>query len=155
MWDGEVVSIHVASGAGQPMREEREVEAIAGEGLAGDRYLGGGGKFGDKVGPGRQVTLVETEAIEALEREYGVKLAPGESRRNILTRGVPLNHLVGRTFRVGEATLEGMKLCEPCGYLAKLTEKPDIKPGLTHRGGLRARIVTGGRIRAGDSVRPA
>jgi MOSC domain-containing protein YiiM len=119
---------------------------VAGRGLQGDRY------FDDaRDEPGRQLTLIEAEALDALARDYGCALEPGASRRNIVTRGVALNHLVGREFRVGAATLRGVKLCEPCGHLAKLTV-PAVKTGLVHRGGLRAEIVAGGTIRLGDAV---
>jgi MOSC domain-containing protein YiiM len=98
------------------------------------------------------VTLIEIEAIEALERDYGVKLSPGDARRNIVTRGVALNHLVGKEFRVGEAVLRGIRLCEPCQHLVRLTGQEKVLPGLVHRGGLRAQVVKGGVIRVGDAV---
>jgi MOSC domain-containing protein YiiM len=98
------------------------------------------------------VTLIEIEAIEALERDYGVKLSPGDARRNIVTRGVALNHLVGKEFRVGEVVLRGIRLCEPCQHLVQLTGQEKVLPGLVHRGGLRAQVVKGGVIRVGDAV---
>lgn len=150
---GRVESIHLASGAEATMRGVAEAVAIAGIGLEGDRYAMLTGSFSAKPKPGRQVTLIEAEAIEALERELGLVLAPGETRRNLVTRGVALNHLVGREFRVGEVRLRGHELCEPCASLARMTAKPQILPGLTHRGGLRAEILEGGRIRVGDEVR--
>lgn len=134
------------------MRSVAEVAALTGLGLEGDRYATRTGSFSAKPKPGRQITLVEAEAIEALERELGLVLAPGETRRNIVTRGVALNHLVGREFRVGETRLLGHELCEPCGDLARMTGKPQILAGLVHRGGLRAEILEGGAIRLGDRV---
>src|SRR6185312_4735262 len=97
----------------------------------------------DKDGPDREVTLIEEEALAGMAREYEVLLPPAQARRNLLTRGVPLNHLVGQTFRVGNVVLRGIRLCEPCGHLQKLTCKGVLK-GLLHRGGLRAQIVQGG-----------
>jgi hypothetical protein len=109
------------------------------------------GTYSGKHDLSRQVTLIEMEALEALARDYHISLLPIESRRNIATRGVALNHLVGKRFRVGEAVLLGMELCEPCGYLEQKSGKP-VRLGLIHRGGLRAQILESGRIRVGDPV---
>ena len=136
------------------MVQIEEVRAIAGKGLEGDRYLNQTGKYSDKPGSGRQLTLIELESIEALQREQSIELSLVESRRNIVTRGVPLNHLVNRKFRLGEVVACGARLCEPCEYLEELTQKELIK-SLIHRGGLRAEILEGGIIRVGDQVRPA
>ena len=151
MGEGEVVSIYTAPAATAPMSAEPRVQAVAGKGLEGDRYFAGTGTFW-KPQPDRELTLIEIEAIEALERDYGLAIAPGEARRNIVTRGVALNHFVGCEFQIGEVTLRGLRLCEPCAHLQKLTREGVIK-GLTHRGGLRAQIVTGGTIAVGDRVR--
>jgi MOSC domain-containing protein YiiM len=97
------------------------------------------------------VTLIELEAIEALNQEDNLGLAPGQTRRNLLTQGVPLNHLVGKEFRVGSITLRGVRLCEPCDYLAGLT-RSEVLPGLVHRGGLRADILSDGLIQSGDDI---
>lgn len=149
---GHVESIHITATAEGAMRSVAEVMAIAGLGLEGDRYAAGKGTFSPKPKPSRQVTLIEAEAIEALERELGLVLPPGETRRNLITRGVALNHLVGRDFTVGQARLRGHELCEPCGDLARMTGKPQILPGLIHRGGLRAEILEGGLIQVGDTL---
>jgi MOSC domain-containing protein YiiM len=103
--------------------------------------------------PERQVTLIESEALAALQRDYGITLTPAQTRRNLLTEGVPLNHLVGKEFRVGTIVLRGIKLCEPCAHLQKMTV-PGVIQGLTHRGGLRAQIVRGGTLRVGAEIRP-
>jgi MOSC domain-containing protein YiiM len=149
---GRVESIHISITAEATMRGVAEITAIVGVGLEGDRYATRTGTYSPKPKPGRQITLIEAEAIEALERELGLVLVPGETRRNVITRGVALNHLVGRDFSVGEVRLRGHELCEPCGNLARVTGKPQILPGLTHRGGLRAEILEGGLIRVGDPV---
>lgn len=146
-----VETIHIVPSRGEPIVSVNEVRAIAGEGLEGDRYQTGEGRRPEKRGGKRAATLVEAEALEALERDYDLRLEPGETRRNITTRGVALNHLVGRTFRVGDATLKGYELCEPCGYLEGLT-KEGVRAGLVHRGGLRAEIVESGAIRVGDTI---
>lgn len=147
-WNGELVSIHVRPSPGAPLADVREAEAVAGRGLRGDH------RFDSPAGPDREITLIEVEALEALKRDCRIDLGPGESRRNLVTRGVPLNHLVGVAFRVGPVLLRGHRLCEPCDHLEKLTAKPGVKDGLLHRGGLRAQIVEGGPLRAGDPIRP-
>lgn len=129
----------------------KDVRAVAGKGLEEDRYFKQIGSYSHNPGPDREVTLIEVEAIEAMKREYGVDIKPEDSRRNIATRGVPLNHLVGRDFRVGEVTLRGIRLCEPCGHMAEMTHK-EVLRGLVHRGGLRAQILKSGMIRVGDTV---
>jgi MOSC domain-containing protein YiiM len=154
MWQGSVVSIHIAKAAGQPMDTVPEARAVAGRGLEGDRYFLGTGYYSDRPGEGgRELTLIETETLEALPA-LGVKLGAAESRRNIATSGVPLNHLVGREFHVGEVRLRGTRLCEPCKYLDGLTQAGAMS-ALVHRGGLRALILSNGVIRAGDTITPA
>ena len=150
MWTGTIDSIHIASAAKRPTEAVEQVQAIPGVGLAGDRYAQQQGTF-SKPEPDFELTLIEAEAIDALQREYGVELAPGEARRNLVTRGVPLNHLVGREFTIGDVRIRGIRLCEPCSHLQELTQRPVIK-GLRHRGGLRAQILTEGMIRVGDTV---
>jgi MOSC domain-containing protein YiiM len=97
------------------------------------------------------VTLIEAEAIEALREEHGVELAPGDARRNVVTRGINLNLLLGRRFRLGEADCLGQRLAEPCAWLQQQTPAGTLR-GLVHRGGLRADVLTGGAVRIGDAV---
>ncbi len=151
MWKGTLVSIHIAPEATVSPQSVTEARAVAGKGLEGDRYFTGRGTWSTHPGSGREVTLVESEAIEALERESNIKLAPADPRRNLVTRGVPLNHLVGREFRVGEVRLRGIRLCEPCKHLEGLT-KPGTKDALMHRAGLRTEIVREGILRVGDPI---
>jgi MOSC domain-containing protein YiiM len=155
MWEGAVVSIHIAREAGGPMIEIDPALAVAGRGLEGDRYHDGSGFYSDHPGPIREVSLIEEETIEALRRDHNLALAPGITRRNILTRGVPLNHLVGREFRVGGATLRGVELCEPCKHVVGVTGIKGLLATLIHRGGLHAQILSGGLIRAGDVIEEA
>lgn len=151
MFRGEIVSIHVAAKAGGPIEDRQTAEVIAGRGLEGDRYSDGTGYWSNHPGAGREITLIEIESIEALQQEKNIAIAPGAARRNIVTRGVPLNHLVGREFQVGAVRLCGIRLCEPCDYLQGLTTS-GILTGLLHRAGLRADIVSGGTIRVGDQI---
>jgi MOSC domain-containing protein YiiM len=127
------------------------VRALAGMGLEGDRYFMQAGTFSDATKPDREVTLIESEALQALAQDVGIVLPPGASRRNITTRGVSLNALVGKEFQVGGVTLRGLRLCEPCAHLEKLTQS-GVLNGLVHRGGLRAQILTDGVIQTGDAV---
>jgi MOSC domain-containing protein YiiM len=130
-----------------------EAEAVAGRGLNGDRYAEGIGFYSPRpTDPGaREVTLIEAETLDALRAEHGLTLAAHEHRRNLTVRGVRLNELVGRRFRVGEVVLEGIRDCPPCEHLEGLVSKRVLKP-LIGRGGLRARVVTGGTIRVGDRI---
>ena len=152
MAEGRIESIHIATAAGAPMQSRVEVSLTAGSGIDGDRYATQSGKFSDKPKSGRQITFIEAEAIEALAAELGIQLPSGETRRNVVTRGVPLNHLVGREFEAGSARFRGTELCEPCQYLTELTGKQGILPGLTHRGGLRAEILQGGLLSLDDTI---
>ena len=147
-----VVSIHLAAEAEAPTVAVAEVNAVAGRGLEGDRYFERAGTFSERPGSGRHLTLIESEVLEALRLE-GIDLGPGDARRNVVTSGVPLNHLVGHELRIGEVVVRCTRLCEPCSHLAGLT-MPEVLPALVHRGGLRADIVRGGVIRAGDEIVP-
>jgi len=146
-----VIAIHVAADESGPMVSIAQVRAVAGKGLEGDRYFDVVARDGKTDKTGRHATLIESEALTALERDYHLALRPEQSRRNILTRGVALNHLVGREFRIGDAVFKGIRLCEPCRHLEKLSGMPVMR-GLLHRGGLRAEIVRDGLIRTGDTI---
>jgi MOSC domain-containing protein YiiM len=135
----------------QPLHGVDQVIAVAGHGLEGDRKFLRAGMPPDKIGPDRELTLIEAEAIEAVSRDYKVVLGAVETRRNVITQGIALNHLVGKQFRVGEVLLQGIRLCEPCGHLESLTRK-GVREALIHRGGLRAQILEGGVIRVGDPI---
>jgi MOSC domain-containing protein YiiM len=148
---GLVEGIHIAPAEGRRMESIERVRAIAGVGLEGDRYAGGHGRWSGDDRPGRDLTLIEAEVVEDLAARHGISLAPGESRRNLTTRGIRLNDLVGHRFRVGEVECLGASLCEPCGYLEGWVGKPIIGP-LVHRGGLRSVILTGGEIVVGDEI---
>lgn len=151
MFEGTVVSINIAPAAEAAMQPVEEVRAVPGKGLEGDRYFFRQGSF-YKPQPDRELTLIEAEAIEALRREFQVDYDLNASRRNIVTRGVPLNHLIGKEFWIGEVRARGLKLCEPCSHLQRLSH-PKVLPGLVHRGGLRAQILTEGTIRIGEKIR--
>ena len=153
MWHGTLLHIHIAGAAAEPMRRLDSARLVAGVGIDGDRYATRKGKYSAKHHVDRQVTLVEVETLEALARDFGIELAPAEHRRNLTTRGVPLNHLVGRYFRIGECVLFGGRLNVPCLYLEELVGKKVFKP-LLNRSGLNCRIVVDGVIRPGDAMAP-
>lgn len=150
---GRVAAIHLASETGGDPEPVESVRAVAGRGLEGDRYCRGEGIYNetDSLEPS-DVTLIETEALAAARDDYGVDLENGAHRRNVTTRGVALNHLVGERIRVGEVILEGLGLCEPCGYMESLADQPDAADALEHRGGLDARIVESGEFRVGTTI---
>jgi MOSC domain-containing protein YiiM len=148
---GRVESIHIASAADAPMFAVERIRAIAGVGLEGDRYATKSGTWSQDPRVDRDITLIEAEVIEDLAATDGIELAPGATRRNVTTRGIPLTDLVGRRFRVGDAVCEGTRLCEPCQHLTDHVGKPILGP-LLHRAGLRARIVEGGEIAVGSGV---
>jgi MOSC domain-containing protein YiiM len=150
---GRIESIHVATREGEPMRAAWEIRLRAGIGIEGDRYAAGLGHFSSTPGTGRALTLIEAEVLELLRDSLGISLQPGETRRNLTTRGIALNALVGRRFRIGAVLCEGMRLCEPCAYLEGVVGRPLLDP-LSQRGGLRADILEDGEIRVGDELRP-
>lgn len=150
---GEVVGLYLAETKTGPMRSAPVATALAGRGLQGDRYAAKAGTFtphSDKL-RGYDLTLIEGETLDSLTLSDGSHLAPEEARRNVITRGIDLNALVGREFRIGSVRAFGQRLCEPCVHLQRLT-RPGVVAGLVHRGGLRADVLTDGEIRVGDSV---
>ena len=152
-FEGVLVGIYVAPRAKAPMTSVPRANAVAGKGLEGDRYFAAEGTFSKPREPDDQVTLVEAEAVEALAAEGKEPLGPEQTRRNLVTRGTALNHLVGREFTVGSVRLRGHGLCEPCSHLEKMT-RAGVKQDLLHRAGLRAEIVTGGVLEPGQPIRP-
>ena len=146
-----VTAILVSAAPAGPVQTVKFARALMGRGLEGDRYASGLGTFSAKPGTGRQVTLIEAEALEAYETETGEPLTAEEARRNIVTRGVHLNELVGREFTIGDVRVLGCRLCEPCTHLERLTGK-NVLAGLLHRGGLRAEFLSDGVIKVGDPV---
>ena len=154
-WEGLVVNIFITPEAGAPMQAVEAARAAPGQGLEGDRYFEAHGSFSRWPGPHRDVTLIAEEALAEMARETGTTLPAEASRRNVLVRGVPLNDLIKQRFSVGEVVMEGIRLCQPCKYLARIAGEPGVLPGLVNRGGLRARILDEGLIRVGDTVRPA
>ena len=142
--DGRVEGIFLTDTHGVLPEPVESVRALAGRGLEGGRYF-------DDPDPGRNLTLIAAEALEAFERETGISLSAAESRRNVLTRGIDVNALVGKRFRVGELECYGVELCEPCANLESMTRQGVLK-ALVHRAGLNADILGDGEIAVGDAV---
>lgn len=147
---GHIEGIFTTSSAGQPMLAHQEIRALVDAGLEGDRYTLGTGFYSDGQ-TGRQLTLIEAEDLEQLERVYGVALSHLECRRNLVTRGIALPALIGQRFRIGDVLCEGIRACPPCNHLEDLT-RPGPLRGLARSGGIRAHILTDGVIHIGDEV---
>ena len=152
MWQGTLIGIHTSVEGRAPMQARDSIRLIEGVGLEGDRYATGKGTY-SKIPDIREVTLIENETLVALERDHGVTLHADEHRRNLTVSGVPLNHLVGQRFLVGDTLLLGGRLNTPCRYLDLVTDKA-VCDLLRHRSGLNCTIVRGGMIAVGDTVRP-
>ena len=144
--NGVVEAIYVSVRHGEPKTRIADAELQAAVGLVGDRYAGRG-----------VVSIIEAEAVDDFNRVTGLDVSPGETGRNVVTRGVRLNDLVGRTFRLGEAVLRGFELCEPCLNLGSRLATDDVGPpevvkAFTHSAGIRAQVLESGRIASGDGV---
>jgi MOSC domain-containing protein YiiM len=148
--EGRVVGIFLTSEHGELPESVDRARALAGKGLEGNRYFYANGGAPD----GRALTLIAAEALEALEQETNIVLSAAETRRNVLTRGIDVNALVGKRFRVGDVECLGVELCEPCTHLQSMTQ-PGVIKGLVHRAGLNADILNDGEIAVGDAVIPA
>jgi MOSC domain-containing protein YiiM len=153
-WTGVVRYLHITPRAFLPMRAMPELRLIEGKGIEGDRYMIGReeGFYSHKPEEGRQVTLFEFETLMALKRDANIDLGPEEHRRNVTVEGVPLTHLVGRRFWLGETLLEATRLSIPCRHIEEITGKAIFDP-LINRSGLNCKILKGGTVRAGDAVR--
>jgi MOSC domain-containing protein YiiM len=147
MNEATVEGLIIGSEEAGPVDYQESVVAVAGAGLKGDRYFDEG-----QTDPTREVTVIGIEGIEEAAEESGIDITPLDIRRNIITRGVPVRDLIGKTFWVGEVQLEGLKDNPACAYLQRLVGKQLLKP-MVNRGGIRARIVRGGTINKGDPIR--
>jgi MOSC domain-containing protein YiiM len=144
---GQVEAIFVAAERGELPAPVDRVRARAGRGLEGNRYYWAEGD----APPGRSVTLIAAEAVDAVAQDGDVSIEPAATRRNVLTRGIDVNELVGKRFRIGDVECEGVELCEPCAHLESMTQ-PGVITAFVHRGGLNADILTDGEISLGDAV---
>jgi MOSC domain-containing protein YiiM len=148
---GRVEAIHIALEAAAEMVAVPEVTAIAGVGIEKDRYAKSAGTFSSWP-KDHEFTLIEAEAIEALNKLPGISIMPGASRRNVTTRGVSLNNWIDKEFTIGQARCRGTRLCQPCAHLQKMLGIDELVKIMHNRGGLRAVIINGGKIRVGDTI---
>lgn len=158
-WRGTLLHIHIAPAASYEMEELAEARLVPGQGIIGDRYYLGTGTYSPKPDV-REITLIESEVLEAISigepkiPGFKARLEPEDHRRNLTIRGVPLNHLVGKRFRVGEAVLRAARMNFPCKYIEELLGMPGLYEGLLNRSGLNCSIEFGGLIRPGDPISP-
>lgn len=149
---GRVEALFTTDAAGAPMVSHETVRAIVGKGLDGDRYAKGIGTYSDVPGGNRELTLIAAEALEMIAREFAVRMSQTECRRNIITRGVNLDALYGKRFRIGAVECRGVRECPPCGYIERLTGIAGVNRALSGRGGLRVDILADGEITVGDAI---
>ena len=147
---GTVEALLTAPKAEEACESHTTVELHAGRGIPGDRYFDGTGTFSASEKHGQELTLIEAEVLDALS-EDGLELTPADARRNVVTRGIDLNALVGQEFQLGTARCIGRRLCEPCSHLQRLTGRALLRP-MVHRGGLRADILSSGVVNVGDAI---
>ena len=151
MTSGKVVGIYIAHQRGEPTIVVDQAHAVPGMGIEGDRYFGRNDIPSSHGRPAREITLIEMEAIESMREADGIQITPDQTRRNIITHGIALNDLVDQLFCVGNVQLHGVRLCEPCQYLADRTD-PRVLASMSNRGGLRAEIITEGIIHINDKI---
>ena len=150
---GKVLEIYIAERSGVPMQSIEQAQLEAGKGIVGDRYYSGQGTFSERLAglPDVELTLIESEEVDAFNREQGFDFSCGDFRRNIVTQGVRLNELEGCEFTLGGIRLRGVRLCEPCAHLAGILTDA-IMPALVHKTGLRAEIISSGNVQLGDTL---
>lgn len=149
-WRGSVKEIFITATSAQPMISVRSVRAFADGGLAGDRFYRESWNAVQRSD--KAVSLIEDEVLELVAGEIGVEAVGILTRRNIVTRGVPLIELLGQEFTVGNVRMRGIRLFEPCGHLVAVTKIPAIFKALEHRSGLKAAVLSDGEIQIGDAV---
>ena len=149
-WQGSIVGIFVARQSEEAMVSLAEVRAFADRGLEGDRFFRDSWNAVDRSD--KAVSLIEDEVLQAAAKELGVQSIAEKTRRNIVTRDVPLIELLHREFMIGGVLMRGIRLFEPCGHLVKVSKLPGIFKALDHRSGLKAAILSDGVIRVGDKI---
>lgn len=149
---GSVVALFIVDRMSAPMNKVEQVNALAGKGLEGDRYLLGTGTYSKKPQPGRQVTLIKSETLEWLKDGFDITVKPEESRRNVLTKGIEINDLIGTEFYVGTVRLRAHRITQPCLYLEKLLDQPGLYKELWDNGGISCEILTDGIIKERDII---
>ena len=149
---GTVVALFTVDRMSAPMKKMEQLNALAGRGIEGDRYLLGAGTYSKKPEPGRQVTLIKSEILDWLKKEFDITVKPEECRRNVVTRDVEINELIGTEFFVGEVRLRAHRITQPCIYLENLLSQPGLYQALWDNGGISCEIMTDGVIKEGDII---
>ena len=149
---GSVVALFIVDKKAAPMKKVEQMNALAGQGIEGDRYFLGTGTYSKKPEPGRQVTLIKSETLESLKDKFDITVKPEESRRNILTRGIEINDLIGTEFFVGPVRLRAHRITQPCLYLENLLGQPGLYKELWDNGGISCEILSEGIIKEGDII---
>jgi len=152
---GSVVALYTVDHGSAPMTKVQQIKAMAGRGIEGDRYFLGTGTYSKKPEAGRQITLIKSEVLQWLNNEFQISVKPEESRRNVLTRDVEINELVGTEFFVGLVLLKAHRITQPCRYLEKLLGRPGLYKALWDNGGISCEILSDGIIKQGDLIKPA
>ena len=149
---GIVVALFTVDRRAAPMKKVDQLYALAGRGIEGDRYFLGTGTYSKKPEPGRQVTLIKSEVLESLKDKLEITVKPEESRRNILTRGIEINDLIGTEFYVGTVRLRAHRITQPCLYLENLLDQPGLYKELWDNGGISCEILCDGVIKERDII---
>ena len=152
---GSVVALFIVDRREAPMKQSEQINAIAGKGIEGDRYLLETGTYSKKPEPGRQVTLIQSEGLDSLKTKFDITVKPEESRRNVLTKGIEINELISTEFFVGPVRLKAHRLTRPCLYLENLLSQPGLYNELWENGGISCEILSGGVIKEGDVITAA
>ena len=152
---GSVVALFTTDRMSAPMKKMEELNALAGRGIDGDRYFLGTGTYSKKPEPGRQVTLIKIEILEWLKDKFEITVKPEECRRNVLTRGIEINELIGTEFFVGPVRLRAHRITQPCRYLENLLDQPGLYKALWDNGGISCEILSDGVIKEGDMITTA
>ena len=151
---GKIVKLLISKDPKSAMLNVNQIVLEAGKGIFGDRYYNQEGTFSNKgeIEPDRDVTLIEIEKIDALNKEHNLDITAEDFRRNIVVSNCDLNSLVGKEFQIGEVVLKGLRLCEPCKYLSNKLDNEKVLSQMVHKAGLRAQIIKGGSIDLNSQV---
>jgi hypothetical protein len=151
---GKIVKLLISKDSKSAMLNVNQIVLEAGKGIFGDRYYNQEGTFSNKgeIEPDRDVTLIEIEKIDALNKEHNLNITAEDLRRNIVVSNCDLNSLVDKEFQIGEVVLKGLRLCEPCKYLSDKLNEKKVLSEMVHKAGLRAQIIKSGSIDLNSQV---
>tara|TARA_B100000575_G_scaffold125161_1_gene99830 strand:+ start:16 stop:462 length:447 start_codon:yes stop_codon:yes gene_type:complete len=142
----EVFKLGITANNNQPIKEVNSIEVLANKGIVGDRH------FHDFNDPYNQLSLIESENIDEYNSRYGLNIPHIDFRRNVITKGIKLNDLIGKKLKVGSAELEGIELCRPCRHLTEMLDQKNVLKEFMRKGGLRCQIISSSKITVGDKI---